>query len=165
MERPTRPTTKELQQVLFSDFTNNLGIHPITGNLTRVVNRESVKQALRNLILTNTGERLYNYTMGMDINRLLFETIIDETDTYIIREKIIKNIKRYEPRVDLVDVEILTETDADNKTNSVTGLPLKMNDLRNPMGENGNSLIINIVFKIINTTELLSLNLLLERNR
>ncbi len=165
MDRPTRPTTQELQQVLFSDFTNNLGIHPITGNLTRVTNRDSVKQALRNLILTNTGERIYNPNMGSDIDRLLFETIIDETDVYLIREKIINNINRYEPRVELITVEVLTEADIENTTNSMTGMPVSAKDLQNPNREYGNSLIINISFKIINTTEQLSLNLLLERNR
>jgi len=165
MDRPTRPISTELQQVLYSDFTNNLGIHPITGNMTRVINKESIKQSLRNLILTNTGERIYNAGMGTNINRLLFENLIDETDIYLTRERIIKNINLFEPRVEVVDVEILTESEIGNSVNSVTGLPLEIRDLRNPLGEYGNSLIINIVFKIINTNETLSLNLILERNR
>ena len=162
MERPSRPTTSDLQSVFYSDFTNGFSFHPITGNLTRLTNERSVKQALTNLLLTNTMERIYQPLMGPDVYRILFETIIDNTDKFLIREKIVSNIERYEPRVELLNVELLTEEDIGNVVNSATGALLTEQDFRSG---SGNSLIVNIVFRIINTNEQLSLNVLLERNR
>lgn len=166
MDRPVRPTTtKELSSIMYSDFSNNLGIHPVTGNITRVINQSSVKQALRNLILTNTGERLYKPDMGLDLTKYLFENIISDTDNFLIKNKIIKLIEIYEPRVELLDVQVLT-ADSMDKVNAVTGNKLNDYDLYTGGSSNiENSMIINIIFRIINTNEQLNVNVIVERNR
>ena len=48
----SRPIDFSLTQVIFSDLTNNLGMHPVTGNITRLINRDAVKQSVRNIVLT-----------------------------------------------------------------------------------------------------------------
>ena len=165
VDRPTRPTeSSEFSKIVFSDFTNNLGIHPVNGNVTRLINRDSVKQALRNLIMTNTSERIYNPNMGCDVYKMLFETTVSDSDTFIMRDRIIKNIRAFEPRIELIDVEISSSADIDNKINSVTGELFSSKDLTTGNSFE-NSLLVNIIFKVINTQETLNVNILVERTR
>ena len=71
----------------FSDFLNNMDVHPVNKSLGRVINEEAVKQSLKNLILTNSGERLFQPTIGSDVYKSLFEPndiITAENITYHI---------------------------------------------------------------------------------
>jgi hypothetical protein len=157
-----RPTTFDLAQIVFSDFSNNLGIHPVTGNITQLTNRDVVKQSLRNIVLTNRGERLYKPNLGGDIRKLLFDNIASETDIFIIKDKIKKSIEAYEPRVEIISVEVIT---ADNITYAQNTLSDLYNEPSSLGGDSDHSIMINIVFRVINTDEQLNVNIIVERNR
>lgn len=90
---------------IFSDFDTAFLPHPYTKQITRRKGVDSVKMALRNLILTNKYERLRNPELGGSIRDFLFEqfspSIIPD-----IKEKIEILVEKYEPRVDLIDVRI-----------------------------------------------------------
>lgn len=106
----TTKNNEEYKQVsgnseLYSDFTNSFLPHPNTGQVTRRRNVDSVKQSLRNLILTNKYERLRNPTFGGNIRRYLFEDVNDIT-AYEIKSDIEYLIKEYEPRVRLIEVRV-----------------------------------------------------------
>lgn len=124
---------------LFSDFLNGLTPHPITKDIARLKNEQSIKQALKNIILTNFGERFYQPTIGSNVYRSLFEP-----NDNILRENIkfaIENAVRFhEPRVSLLSVDVYSY----NEENRVA---------------------VNIVFAIINSSEIQSLNLILRRVR
>ena len=162
MERPSRPNAQSLNTIIYSDFLNTFESHPITHNLIRTVNKESVKQAIRNLLLTNSMERLYKPDMGPDIYKVLFENVLDDGEKSLLRDRISNNIKLYEPRVELINVELLTAIDIGKSTNINTGAILTERDFKN---DSENTLMINVIFRIINTNEQLSLNVLLERSR
>ena len=64
MLRADKQTLERKKSELYSDFLTNFDMNPVTGNLAKVTNESSVKQALRNLMLTMTGERFYDAHKG-----------------------------------------------------------------------------------------------------
>jgi hypothetical protein len=72
----------------YSDFSNSFSKHPITKELVTVKNEDSIRQAFKNLILTNIGERPFNPFFGSNVNRTLFENFGP-----FVREDIIRYIK------------------------------------------------------------------------
>jgi phage baseplate assembly protein W len=124
---------------LFSDFMTDLTPHPITGDVTRVKNEVSVKQSIKNLILTNYGERLFQPTIGSNVNRSLFEPN-DNVLAEDLRYHIAKTIEDFEPRaqVQIIDVQPFPDD---------------------------NRIKINIVYSLINSTQLQSVDLILRRVR
>lgn len=124
---------------LFSDLMNDLTPHPITKDLVRLKNDRSIRQAVKNIVLTGLGERLYQPTIGSEIAKALFEPndIIMEEN---LRFHIQNAIRFHEPRVNVLNVEVFTFNEEDR-------------------------VAINIVFSIINSPTVQNLNLLLRRVR
>jgi len=89
----------------FSDFTINLSRNPVTGNLAKITNEESVKTSIRNIILTGNGERPYRPNLGSKIKALLFEPM-DDVTAAMIQTTVETAIKNHEPRADLVGVQV-----------------------------------------------------------
>jgi len=132
-------TQTRLTPDLFSDFLNDLTPHPFTKDVGRVKNDQSIKQALKNIILTNFGERFYQPNIGSDVNNTLFEpndSILEENLKFGIENA----IRFHEPRVNLLDVQVYTFSEE-------------------------NRVSINIVFSIINSVQIQSVNLILRRVR
>lgn len=89
----------------FSDFNTNFSLTPVGEQLARATNEKSIIQALRNLIFTLPGERLFNPNFGCYLKDLLFEHNLPEVIT--IGEKYVRDaIEAYEPRVELLDVSL-----------------------------------------------------------
>jgi phage baseplate assembly protein W len=128
-----------IQPELFSDFLNDFGLHPVKKDLVRRVNEDAVKQSIRNIILTRTGERLYNPTFGSQISSLLFE-LFSETTQSSLKSAIETAIRNHEPRANLIDVR--AEGDIDT-----------------------NSIVVTIIFSVINKEEPVTLQLILNRIR
>jgi len=131
----------QLQKIpdLFSDFLNDLTPHPITKDVSRYRNEQSIKQAVKNLVLTNYNERPFQPNIGSSVYRSLFEP----NDAFLeedIIDSVTRTIESNEPRVSLVNVEVLPSPDE-------------------------NTILINILFFIINNTEPQSLDLVLRRVR
>jgi hypothetical protein len=86
---------------------------PVNADLARKVDENSVKESVRNLILTNRGERLFQPEIGCDIRQLLFENI--SPDTIIVAKEIIRTtIENYEPRCNIIGIDILGSIDSNN---------------------------------------------------
>jgi phage baseplate assembly protein W len=131
----------QLQKVpdLFSDFLTDLTPHPITKDVMRVRNDLSVKQSIKNLILTNYTERPFQPTIGCNIYGSLFEPndrfFFDNIESSI-RNTILYN----EPRATILDVQV----QASQEEHSVR---------------------VSIVFALINSVEPQSLDIILRRVR
>lgn len=124
---------------LFSDLLNDLTPHPITRDLVRTKNDQSIKQSIKNIILTNFGERLYQPTIGSNVNSALFEPndiILEENLKFTIRSA----IAFHEPRAQVIEVEVFSFSEEDRVN-------------------------INIYFSIINSTVVETVNLILRRVR
>ena len=132
-------TPRTRSQEFFSDFTRNLEQIPGRKDTSRVINENAVKESIRNLILTDRGERLMQPNIGCDIRGSLFENITQST-MLILEQNIKSTIKTYEPRCNLRSVEVLANTET-------------------------NELKVKIVFSVINTTTTSSLTIDLNRVR
>lgn len=89
--------------LVYSDFSTNMLLNPLSGDLGIVANENAVRSSLKNLILTNKYERLLDPYIGTNLQALLFETP-DSGVTKLIQEYIKQTIANYEPRVNLIDV-------------------------------------------------------------
>lgn len=89
----------------FKDISMSLLLNPLTRDVVDIKNETAIARSVRNLILTNRGERLFGNEIGSKVSKSLFENI-DTTSASIIKTEIINTIENYEPRVVLTDVII-----------------------------------------------------------
>ena len=123
----------------YSDLNFFFTENPRTNDVSKKLNEEAVKQAIRNLVLTKNYERPFHPEIGSPIYGLLFEPYSDIVKNMIIRS-ISSLIEQYEPRAELLDVDVEERPDQ-------------------------NGINITIVFKIVNTTKPITLEVLVERLR
>ena len=130
-------TQKKLD--VYSDFNDNFIKHPITNELIVLKNEDSVRQAFKNLILTNIDERPFNPFFGSNVNRSLFDPfgpfLVEDITRYINLAA-----KQFESRIQVLNVTITDQSD------------------KNAIG-------INVVFSLINNPEPISLSLFVKRVR
>lgn len=89
----------------FSDFLTSFAKTPVGNDLARVTNERSVNQLLRNIILTEVGEGLFQPTRGSNVRNSLFENNFVENLTTM--EFYIQNaVENYVPMVNLLGVTI-----------------------------------------------------------
>jgi phage baseplate assembly protein W len=110
--RADRVTTGRAQQeVYYSDFLDNLNKHPSTGLLNRKLNEDAVKQSIKNLVLTDRGERFFQPTVGGDVRKTLFN-LVDEFSGEILKNAIVETLWNNEPRIGALDVKVSPNPDA-----------------------------------------------------
>lgn len=98
------------KQELYSDFLHVFTPHPQTKQISRKVNVESVKMALRNLIFTNKYERLRRPNFGGNIRKYLFEPFSPIVEI-AIKSDIEKLIENFEPRVRVLRIDVSATPD------------------------------------------------------
>ena len=84
---------------------------------------EAVKNNIRNLLQTNTGERLFQPNLGIDLRGLLFEQITEET-LLTIQDSILDVLEFWMPFVEVRDIQVLTHND--NQSIGVNEVRVKM---------------------------------------
>jgi len=82
-------------------FTKN----PLTKDVSKVTDVQAIKRSVRNLVLTDRGERLFHPEIGGDVKGSLFENFTPIME-FELRSAIENVIKIYEPRVVLEDVKV-----------------------------------------------------------
>lgn len=113
MALPILSPVRKRPQGIYKDFHKDLTINPITNDLAIKMDEVAVKDALRNLLLTDRGERLFQPELGSDIRASLFD-LNTPTVLLTLKEKVIATINNYEPRVTIIDVEVVSDYD-DNR--------------------------------------------------
>ena len=94
----------------FKDISGSFQINPLNEDLIALKNETAIARSLRNLVLTERGERPFAPNLGCGVNALLFENM-DSVTTSVVRDEIIQVIDNYEPRVSLIDVKVDADTD------------------------------------------------------
>jgi phage baseplate assembly protein W len=89
----------------FKDISLSLQINPLSYDLIEIKNETAIARSLRNLVLTLPGERFFNQNLGSKVSQSLFETISDISAS-IIQDEIKNTIQNYEPRVNLIEVNV-----------------------------------------------------------
>ena len=137
--RKTKITPQTSKPLVYSDFYSNFDLELVKRDLLSYKNEDSVKRSIRNILLTDKGERFFNPTFGSDIRKMLFENFSPSTEQ-VVADLIKTAIGNHEPRANVIDV-------------NVSGNP------------DQNSMYINIVFSVINKAEPVTLELILNRIR
>ncbi len=94
----------------FKDFAVSFKANPNTKDVSAVSNANAIKQSVRNLILTQFGERPYQYDIGSRVSGLLFEPF----DVFLaedLRDEIYNCISRLEPRVEVRSISVKPSID------------------------------------------------------
>ena len=116
----------------FKDVSASFKVNPLTNDLIAIKNQTAIARSLRNLVLTTPGERFFNENLGSQVNNLLFESV-DDVTALSVRTEIISVIENYEPRVELVRVNVNPDIDAYNMdvkiTYNIIGVDLPVQEL------------------------------------
>jgi len=89
----------------FKDVSMSFQVNPLNFDLISLTNETAIARSVRNLILTQKGERPFNQNLGSGVYGLLFEPL-DEITSSVLKSEIETVIENYEPRVDLIDVSV-----------------------------------------------------------
>jgi len=112
-----RPVPASLKKITYRDFDLQFRRHPSTGRLLMKKEDEAVKQALKNLILTNHYERPFRPEFGGNVRARLFDLFTSFTQADF-QNIIINAIENYEPRaiVDNSSVNVIENPDGNSMT-------------------------------------------------
>ena len=89
----------------FKDVSMSFKFNPLSGDLISLKNENAIARAVRNIVLTSPGEKLFDPDFGSSVSEILFENV-DEITAVSIQDEIRNCLNNYEPRVDLVDVNV-----------------------------------------------------------
>jgi len=131
------PKTKKV--TLYQDFKKDLEISPLSSDLTLHKDEDSVKESIKNLILTDRGERLMQPNLGGNVTAMLFENITPSV-LKLIEDNIRTTINLYEPRAELQNVSVTSNID-------------------------DNTVRVKITFYVKNVEQPIDLDVFLERTR
>ena len=123
----------------WKDLDLNFTAHPTTGDVTILEDAEAVKRSVRNLVLLSKYEKPFHPDINVGIRELLFEPLSPIT-AMAIRQNIISSITQYEPRANLIEVQVIADPDR-------------------------NAFAVKIYFKIVNLPDPVMLDLTLKRLR
>jgi uncharacterized protein len=90
---------------LYSDFDLSFEPDPVSRDLKRVEDDASVRQAVKNVILTSLYERVFQPELGSEIYRSLFEPL-DQVTTTILARSIADAVRLFEPRAKLQFLDV-----------------------------------------------------------
>jgi hypothetical protein len=98
---------------IWKDLNLNFTKHPLTNDVNRVYDVEAIKRSVKNLILTDYGERPFQPWIGSNIRALLFENVDALTVSSLVTQ-IELLLENFEPRVVLeaVDVDEMIDSNA-----------------------------------------------------
>lgn len=114
------------------DFTGKKDIALLT-------NEQAVLESIKNIILTEPGERVMYPTFGCGISKYLFEQL-DVVSMFSMQSTITNSIRRFEARIDKLEVTVIESI-------------------------NNNSVEVNVYFTIKTSNNTQTLNLILNKIR
>jgi phage baseplate assembly protein W len=100
---------------LYSDIPNNFTVHPVLKDITPIKDLDSVKQSLKNLLLSSRTSRPFQPELSGGINELLFEQV-DAFTAYELQTRIERIIQQHEPRIDVFEVFVKDNMDENSYT-------------------------------------------------
>lgn len=123
----------------FSDIDLNFIANPGSGDVSKKFDESAIKQSVKNLVMTNHYEKPFHPEIGSQVSALLFEPFSPMTQA-MLQRAIINTIENFEPRVRLISVDVSLIPD-------------------------NNTILVSIIFKIINTERPLTVDFTLQRTR
>jgi len=93
----------------YRDLDLSLKRHPLTGKINTLKDDAAVKNAVKNLVLTNFFERPFQPSLGANLRGLLFEPA-DGVTRLAIKDNI-ESVVKAEPRIKLLAISITDLSD------------------------------------------------------
>jgi len=103
----------------YSDFDLDFDAHPVTKDILKKTNENSIAQSIRNLLLTSNYERPFNPDLGSNLKRFLFEPV-DNVTTSLIQDSIFQTLTNFEPRITIQEVVAVPNFDLDQYDVTIT---------------------------------------------
>jgi len=123
---------------VYKDIDLTFAVKP-SGEIFKKTDAAAVKQAVKNLMLTNYYEKPFQPRFGANLRDLLFDLADDESEEDI-EERCLNAINVFEPRAEALNVTAIANPDR-------------------------NSISVTVEFKVINTEELVKFTSTLARLR
>ena len=111
----------------------------LDGDVCKKQNAAAVKQSVKNILMTNYTEKPFQPFFGGNLNDFLFE-LNDGIEDEEVEDRIEESLRTYEPRAEVLEVKVISNPD--NYEISAT-----------------------VTFKVVSTSEVVTLNLSLTRLR
>lgn len=111
-----------------------------SGDIYKKVDAAAVKQAVKNLVMTNHFEKPFLPRFGGNITGMLFELVNDPDIDEKIYNNIVENMEKYEPRAEILNIDVNPTVDE-------------------------NSIQVTITFQVINTEEVVTFTTVASRLR
>ena len=89
----------------FKDLSMSFKYNPLSGDLIALKNENAIARAVRNIVLTSPGEKLFDPDFGSSVSEILFENV-DDITAVSIQDEIKNCLGNYEPRVELINVNV-----------------------------------------------------------
>ena len=89
----------------FKDISLSLQVNPLNYDLIEIKNETAIARSIQNLVFTLPGEKFFNQNLGSKVSKSLFNNI-DDVSASIIQDEIKNTIENYEPRVELISVDV-----------------------------------------------------------
>ena len=110
----------------FKDLSMSFRSNPLNDDLIGLKNESAIARSIKNLVFMQKGEKFFDPNFGSEVSASLFENI-DDVTAITMRDDIDYMIKTYEPRVDLINVEIIPNYD-NNQMDAVIVYSIKGSD-------------------------------------
>ena len=96
---------------VFKDISMSFETNPLNDDLIALKNSSAIARSIRNIVFTQPGEKFFNPDFGSRITESLFENM-DEVSALAIRDEIENSITRFEPRVNVIEVKVIPNFEA-----------------------------------------------------
>jgi len=87
------------------DLDLSLVLHPIRKDIVPLRDDNAIRNAVKNLLLTNFYERPFNHSIGANLRALLFEPA-DAITRMAIKDNIERTLTEHEPRIKILDINV-----------------------------------------------------------
>tara|TARA_Y100000817_G_scaffold207947_1_gene163088 strand:- start:286 stop:729 length:444 start_codon:yes stop_codon:yes gene_type:complete len=111
----------------------------VDNDIFKKQNAAAVKQSVKNILMTNYMEKPFQPFFGGNMSDFLFE-LNDGIEDEEVEDRIEETLRTYEPRADILDVKVISNPD-------------------------NNDISVTLTFKVLSTSEEVTLNLSLARLR
>ena len=94
----------------FKDLANSFAKNPVTKDLIVLKDTAAIRQAMKNLVLTSPGEKLFQSDVISKTYQLLFEPL-DPFTVDTLKDEIVQTLKNFEPRIEILTVDVAAVDD------------------------------------------------------
>ena len=95
----------------FKDISMSFETNPLNDDLIALKNSSAIARSIRNIVFTQPGEKFFQPDFGSKVSESLFE-IVDTASAISIRDEIENSITRFEPRVNVIEVKVIPNFEA-----------------------------------------------------